>query len=55
MAVVVVSCKKTDCDKTGHISPASLESLNEQLSILRGQGVTDMIVAINKMDSAKWS
>ena len=55
MALLVVSCKKNECDKTGNLSLENQGMINEHLSLLKGNGITDLVVAINKMDSVRWS
>lgn len=55
MAVIVISCKKNECDKSGNITLEHQQVINEHLSILKGQGISNLIVVINKMDTAKWS
>jgi translation elongation factor EF-1alpha len=55
ITVVVISCKKSDCDKSGNFILLNKEEINEHLSILKGQGITNLVVAVNKMDTVKWS
>lgn len=55
MAVLVISCKRSDCDKSGNLTPDTLKSVMEQLTILKGQGIENIVIAVNKMDSVKWS
>lgn len=55
MALLVVSCKKNECDKTGNMSLENQGMINEHLSLLKCNGITDLVVAINKMDSVRWS
>lgn len=55
MAMLVVSCKKTDCDKHGNLTPACRKAVVELLLILKGQGIRNLVVAVNKMDEVKWS
>ena len=55
VAVFVVSCLKNDCEKNGNLTLANEEVVREQLAILKGSYMKEIVVAINKMDSVRWS
>jgi translation elongation factor EF-1alpha len=51
----VVSCKKSECDKNGQLTETTSKVVKEHLLILKGQGIRNLVVAVNKMEEVKWS
>lgn len=54
VAVLVVSCKKGECDKSGALSSSDLDCISEQLSIAKGQGLRHLLVVVNKMETSNF-
>ena len=46
----MLSSLKNDCDKSGHLTITTEDSVREQIAILRGSIIKEIIVAVNKMD-----
>lgn len=53
LAILVVSVKK--CEKTGKLGEEYATQIQDQLFAARSQGITNLIVVVNKMDTVKWA